>query len=130
MIQRWKHLGRGLAFPVVPDGVSRTLPLEEGYEKVRQAIRLILSTEPGERVMRPGWGCGLRQFLMKPNTVATRALIQREISQALTAWEPRISLEEVRVEAGDDPALVLVDISYVHVRDSSRANLVFPFYLE
>ena len=129
-MKRLEHLGSGWNFPVLPSEASRALLLEDGYEKVSQAIRLILSTEPGERLMRPEWGCGLRQYLMQPNTVATRALIQREIAQALTSFEPRIQVDEVRVEAGQDPAQVLIDVSYMHVRDSSRANLVFPFYLE
>ena len=94
------YLGKGWHFPVIPAEDSRHLPMAEGHEKVCQSIRIILETEPGERVMRRGFGCGLRRYLMKPNTVATRTLIQREVSAALKAWEPRIDLQEVRVEAG------------------------------
>jgi phage baseplate assembly protein W len=57
-------------------------------------------------------------------------LIQREVEQALRSWEPRIELQEVRVEEGDDPALVLIEIEYVHVRDRRPGNLIYPFYLE
>ena len=56
-----------------------------GAEKVRQSIWIILDTEPGERIMRPTFGCGLRRYLMKPNTTSTRALIQREVTSALTS---------------------------------------------
>ena len=80
--------------------------------------------------MRPDFGCGLRRFLMKPNTTATRALIQREVERALANWEPRIRLESVGVTPGEDPALVLVTIAYVQVLDGRRDNLVYPFYLE
>ena len=80
--------------------------------------------------MRPAFGCGLRRYLMKPNTSATRALMQRDIERAISSWEPRIQLEEVRVEPGDDPSMVVIDLHYQHLRDGSAGNLVYPFYLE
>ena len=125
-----RHLGSGWSFPVRPALNSGALEYAAGLEKVRQSILIILETEPGERIMRPTFGCGLRRFLMKPNTTSTRAMIRTEVERALTALEPRIQLEEVRVEPGDDPALVLIAIAYVHARDGRKDNLVFPFYLE
>jgi uncharacterized protein len=125
-----RTLGRGWQFPVVPDRTTRFLDYAEGPEKVRQSILLILETEPGERIMRPSFGCGLRRYLMKPNNTATRALIKHDVELALTGLEPRIRLQEVRVEPGDDPSLVLIQIFYVHARDGRRDNLVYPFYLE
>ena len=104
--------------------------LGRGSDKVRLSIWIILATEPGERVMRPDFGCGLRQFLMKPNTSATRALIKGDVERALSSWEPRIRLEQVNVAPGEDPSLVLIHIHYVHTRDGSPGNLVYPFYLE
>lgn len=123
-------LGSGLAFPLLPDARSRALPLAAGSEKVRQSIALLLETEPGERLMRPTFGCGLRRYLGKPNSAATRALIQREVELALATWEPRIRLEGVSVVPGDDAALVLIEIRYQHARDAKPGNLVYPFYLE
>ncbi|MDO9074806.1 MAG: GPW/gp25 family protein [Rubrivivax sp.] len=121
--------GHGLAVPLqaTPAGA---LPTAGGPEKVRQSIAIILDTEPGERLMLPRFGCGLRRFLMQPNTAATRAAMQREVETALRAWEPRIRLERVDVLPGDDPSLVLVQIDYQHLRDGRRDNLVHPFYLE
>ena len=129
MIDTRKLLGRGWSLPLAPDRAGR-LVYAEGSDKVRQAIGIVLQTEPGERLMRPDFGCGLRRFLMKPNTTATRALIEREVTRALTAWEPRIRLECVTVRPGADPALVLVAIAYAHLLDGRRDNLVYPFYLE
>src|SRR5688572_26392419 len=124
------RLGRGWAFPVRPNRETRNLELTAGREKVRQSIFLILDTDPGERIMRPTFGCGLRRYLMKPNTAATRELIRREVESALTAFESRIRLTEVRVDPGDEPALVLIGIGYAHRLDGRRETLVFPFYLE
>lgn len=123
-------LGKGWRFPVLPDVVDKELDYLDGPDKVRQSIMIILETEPGERIMRPDFGCGLRRYLMKPNNSATRALIQREVEQALSSWEHRIQLQSVEVSKGDDPALVLIHIQYIHVRDGSKANLVYPFYME
>ena len=123
-------LGTGWNAPVCPDDRSGRLDYASGPEKVRQSIQIILDTEPGERVMRPTFGCGLRRYLMKPNTTATRTLIQREVGIALKTWEPRIEVQHLEVTPGDDPALVLIEILYTHKRDGSRGNLVYPFYLE
>ncbi|WP_448872413.1 GPW/gp25 family protein [Desulfobulbus propionicus] len=123
-------LGRGWNFPVLPRESDHQLAYAAGPEKVRQSVWIILETEPGERIMRPEFGCGLRRYLMKPNTSATRALIKRDVERALAAWEPRIKVRQVEVTAGDDPSMVLIHIQYLHVLDGSPANLVYPFYLE
>ena len=121
--------GRGLGFPVVPDPRDRGLPLAAGAAKVRQSLLTILDTEPGERVMRPDFGCGLRRYLMAPNNVATRALIKREVELALARHEPRVRVDAVEVLPGDDPALVVVAIAYRHLVDGRADNLVYPMYL-
>lgn len=126
---RFDRLGRGPGLPFTPDGNGH-LPVVGGPEKVRQSIFIILDTEPGERVMLPEFGCGLRRFLMQPNNGATRSQIEREIGLALQQWEPRIKVSQVDVNPGDDPALVLIEIQYAHVLDGRRDSLVYPFYLE
>ncbi|MBB3063127.1 GPW/gp25 family protein [Microbulbifer rhizosphaerae] len=125
-----QFLGSGWNFPVLPSTADRGLVLASGPDKVRQSIWLILETEPGERIMRPQFGCGLRRYLMKPNNSATRALIQNDVMRALSLWEPRIKLQQVDVEPGGDPSMVLIRIHYIHTRDGSADNLVFPFYLQ
>jgi phage baseplate assembly protein W len=125
-----RHLGRGWAFPVLPRGAERALAYVGGPDKVRESIQLILETEPGERLMRPDFGCGLRRHLMQPNTTAVRALIKRDVELALGTWEPRIAVTGVDVTPGADPALVLIAIAYRHLVDNRPDNLVYPFHLE
>jgi hypothetical protein len=124
------RLGSGWAFPVGPRPATGDLGYAAGAEKVREAMLLVLLTEPGERVMRPQFGCGLRRFLGEPNTVATRARLTRQVTAAIEAWEPRVRLREVTAAPGDDPALVLLTVRYEHARDGSQGVLVYPFYLE
>jgi phage baseplate assembly protein W len=125
------RLGSGWAFPVQPRSTGGDLAYAAGAEKVREAILLVLRTEPGERVMRPTFGCGLRRFLAEPNTVATRARLVQQVTAAIEAWEPRVRLREVTATgSAEDPALVLLTIHYEHARDAGPGLLVYPFYLE
>ena len=121
------YLGRALAFPMLP--AAGRLGIAVGPDAVAQSIIAILDTEPGERVMRPDFGCGLRAFLMEPNSVATRARIQREVANALAVWEPRIVIESVEVVPGNDPAQILIGIAYVHVRDRRPGSVVYELAL-
>lgn len=123
-------LGSGWAFPVGPDATRGSLRYRTGAEKVRESLLLILATEPGERIMRPDFGCGLRRFLHAPNTLTTRAAIEREVRRAIEQWEPRVAVAEIAVTPGDDPAQLLVAIRYEHVRDGRGDVLVYPLYLE
>ena len=123
-------LGRGWTFPVVVDRAAGGLDYLQGPSKVHQSIRIILDTEPGERIMRPSFGCGLRRYLMKPNTVAVRALIKHDVELALTTWEPRIQLTSVDVTPGDDPSLVEIGIAYVHVRTGAPDTVTYLLPLQ
>jgi phage baseplate assembly protein W len=123
------HLGRGWSYPVAVDPETRGLSYVAGPEKVRESIWVVLDTEPGERLMRPSFGCGLRRYLHEPNSVAVRALIKHDVERALVAWEPRIKVSDVSVTPGDDPALVNIAIDYVHLRTGRPDNLVYPFSL-
>lgn len=95
--------GQGMAFPprVGPDG---RMAWSVGEANVHESIRIILSTEPGERLRLPAFGAGLRRFLFEPNTLATHTLIKQAIGEALKRWEPRIQLESVEVAADSQDA--------------------------
>ena len=90
--------GKGMAFPprVRPDG---RLAWSEGEDNIRESMRVILMTEPGERLRLPPFGAGLGRFLFEPNIVATHTLIRERITEALARWEPRIRVESVEVHA-------------------------------
>jgi uncharacterized protein len=122
-------LGRGWAFPVhsVPDG---EVAEAEYDEDVHQAVRLILGTDPGERVMRPDFGAGLRGLVFEPLTATTQALVRHRVEDALVRWEPRINVLDVRVRLrpGADSA-VLVEVDYRVRATNTFYNLVYPFYL-
>lgn len=93
--------GRGVAFPprIGPDG---RVAWSAGTDNVREAIRIVLVTRPGERLFEPGFGAGLDRWLFEPNTASTRQLIKDRITRSLAQWEPRIAVRSVEVEP--DPA--------------------------
>lgn len=121
-------LGAGLPFPLRSD--DGRITFISGINLVRQSIQTILDTEPGERIMLPDFGCGLRRYLMEPNSLATRTSMEVDITAALTRWEPRIRLTNVAVTPSEDPSLVWIEIGYVRAADQSPDNLVYPFYLK
>lgn len=121
-------IGQGPAFPFRP-GPDGRFAYATGVAVIRQSIESILDTEPGERVMMPTFGCGLRRFLMQPNSPATRTSMQQEIAGAVARWEPRIQVTEVSVTPGEDPALVWITIRYSLRADRRDDDLVYPFYL-
>jgi phage baseplate assembly protein W len=98
---------------------------------VRESIRLILLTEPGERLLREGFGCGLRRFLFEPNTVITRQLIHDRIIQAIGRWEPRVALEAVEVEADpENSRLVVITILFRLVATLALGRMGLTLQLE
>ncbi|MCG8456278.1 MAG: GPW/gp25 family protein [Holophagales bacterium] len=104
--------GRGFAFPLRLDGAGR-IAWSDGEENVRESIRVILATEPRERRLLPEFGAGLGRFLFRPNTTATRRLIEEAIRRALGRFEPRIEVLSVDVEADpDEPEAALVTLRY------------------
>lgn len=112
-------------------GADGRLAWSEGEENVRESIRVILLTEPAERLMREEFGCGLRRFLFEPNTVTTRTLIREAISNAIKAREPRVSVEEVTVEPDpQDPRLVAVEIHFRLVATQAVGSLGVTLQLE
>ena len=122
-------LGRGWAFPLAT-GADGEIAQAEYEEDVHEAVRLVLGTDPGERVMRPDFGSGLHALVFEPLTATTQALVKHRVEEALVRWEPRIDVLNVgvRVKPGPDAA-VLVEVDYRVRSTNTFYNLVYPFYL-
>ncbi len=122
-------LGRGWAFPVaiVP---GNDVALAEYEEDVRQAILVILQTEPGERVMRPEFGTGLRALVFEPINTTTMALARHRVEQALVRWEPRIDQVEVAIAAEPPHGKLEITIRYRVRLTNTFYNIVYPFFVE
>ncbi|MET8755180.1 GPW/gp25 family protein [Streptomyces sp. NPDC004667] len=122
-------VGAGWAFPLRTDAQGR-IALARGRHEIEQAIHLILATYPGERPMRPHFGCRLRDFVFGDTGGRTRAELSTAVRDALLAWEPRIEVHAVEVNGDPDrPSLLYIDVQYTVKTTNDRRNLVFPFYV-
>jgi phage baseplate assembly protein W len=122
-------IGAGWSFPLNVDATSR-VALATQSRVIEQAIEIILRTSPGERPMRPEFGCRIQDHLFSPTNATTAAAIASDVRAALDRWEPRIDVEDVRV--GFDQAELgtfYIDVVYVIRGDNDERNLVFPFYV-
>jgi len=123
-------LGRGWKFPVAVDAAGR-IALSEYEDDVREAIRIILMTAKGERVMQPDFGAGLYDFVFASMSSTTLGRVQRAVGDALVKWEPRVEVTAVSVEPdGGEIGKLLINIDYRVRATNTRFNLVFPFYLK
>lgn len=121
-------IGSGWSFPVGTDARGR-VGLTHGPHDIEEAIRIILSTAKGERVMRPEFGCQIHDLIFAPNDGTTAGLAAYYVEEALRFWEPRIRLLDVSAAA--DPTnngRLLVRIEYEVKATYDRRALVFPFY--
>jgi phage baseplate assembly protein W len=115
--------GRGISFPPRV-GADGRVAWSGGPDNIREMIRVVLLTDPGERVQLPDFGGRLRALLFEPNTVATRRLVQEQIERALQLWEPRITVRAVTVdEDADDPRAAVAVIDYQLVASQSAEQL-------
>lgn len=130
-------IGRGWFFPpqVTTTGKIR-LTREE--DELEQAIAIILQTAPGERVMRPEFGCRLHELVFAQNDSQTAGLAREYVEAALIRWEPRIRVLDIDVstnlggrqdESGVDRASLAITVHYQVKATHDRRSLVFPFYL-
>lgn len=115
--------GQGISFPPRL-GADGRFAWSTGPDNIREAIQVILLTQPNERLMLPKFGGKLRSFLFQPNTVATRQAIQNEIQISLSLWEPRITVQSVSVDPDDDdPHAAVATIQYKLVASQTIAQL-------
>ncbi|WP_239336673.1 GPW/gp25 family protein [Frankia sp. CiP3] len=124
-----QFIGAGWAFPLRTDATG-SVALVAREREIVEAIRLILGTAPGERPMRPEFGCGIHDYVFAPADENTAGQIAFEVRAALERWEPRIDVRDVLVDFDAEEAGTLyIDIRYVIRGTNDPRNLVFPFYV-
>lgn len=122
-------IGSGWTFPPKVDAQGG-ISLTNDRSELDQAIRIILSTSPGQRVMRPRFGCRLQELVFAPNDSETAAEARRFVEEAIGMWEPRVRI--VSVDVGPDPteaSRLLIEVEYQVKATHDKRSLVYPFYL-
>lgn len=124
-------LGTGWGFP--PEfnrqGSARKVTAEED---IHESLLILLSTNPGERVMQPTYGCGLKsQVFEEINETAVTVMVDL-VRRAILFFEPRVIVESIRVDSDNREdilnGLIKIDIAYIVRATNNRHNIVYPFY--
>jgi phage baseplate assembly protein W len=121
-------IGSGWSFPgqITPGGSVR---LVGGGEEIDAALRMILTTAPGERVMRPDFGCSMWEQVFAPVNSGTLGMIEQSVREAITRWEPRVELSAVSAVPDRDGTSISIEIAYRVRATNDHRNLVYPFYV-
>ena len=124
-------IGRGWGFPLGVDATGG-IRLSSNAPEIDEAIAIVIGTSPGERAMRPTFGCRIHELVFAPNNLETIGLARRYVEEALGMWEPRIevssvdvSLDPIEVERGR----LNIEVQYTVRGTKDSRSLVFPFYL-
>ena len=122
-------LGSGIAFPLQVDRRG-AIALARDEQDIDQAIQLILGTAPGERPMRPEFGCGVHDFVFDTIDAGTVGRMEEAIRSALTRWEPRIEVRSVDFDLTHAvEGLLTIEIGFTVRATNTDRNLVYPFYV-
>jgi phage baseplate assembly protein W len=122
-------IGRGFFWPMQVDHTG-SIRLTDGSADLDRSMAVVLATAPGERVMRPQFGCRIWDLLFEPVTANLLGLMAQAVRDALAQWEPRVTVEQVDpVPDVNDGALIVINVTYRVKATNDRRNLVYPFYV-
>jgi len=139
MINKKSFLGTGWNFPPTFHKEFRGVEMISDEPDIRSSLDILFSTDPGERVMQPTYGCALRKFVFEPMNVSTKTLMEKTIKDALMFHEPRIIVDKIQIglEENTDTRLITetnnqgflpISIDYRIITTNTRHNYVYPFY--
>jgi phage baseplate assembly protein W len=121
------HLDRDAGTPGLVISPTGAIGMVDGPDAVRQSLLLLLTTRPGERVMRPSYGCPLHRLIFSPNDHTTAGLAMHYVRQAIERWEPRVEILRVTAEQADeDPERLHVGLDYEVRATRQRDTIVVP----
>ncbi len=123
-------LGKGWGFPPTFNKSSKTVEMLSDEPDIRSSLEILLSTNVGERVMQPKYGCNLHRLLFEPVDTTLQAYIKDLIKTAILYFEPRIILNDVVLVAQPLEGRIDIEIDYTIATTNTRKNYVYPFYLE
>lgn len=123
-------MGCGLKFPPEADAVTGKLKTVSREEDIAEAVRIILFTGRGERVMQPEFGCDIRKYAFADINTTTLNSMEQDILEALIRFEPRICKPQVTIGKERMREGVLeIKVSYLVRTTNNPYNLVFPYYI-
>ena len=123
-------LGRGWKFPVQIDPATGRVAMSDLEQDIKESIYILLATAPGERLMRPEFGCGIHDLVFSSMSTVTMGLFESRVREAINRWEARVDILKLEVFS-KSPARGILEINlHCQIRNTNTEfNLVFPFYL-
>lgn len=122
-------LGTGWNFPPSFDKTLADVSMVSDEADVQSSLEILLTTRPGERIMRPDYGCNLDELLFEPLTTTFKTFIKDLVTTAILYHEPRIEVNKIDIDETDElEGRVVIAIEYTIRSTNSRYNFVFPFY--
>jgi uncharacterized protein len=125
-----QFIGTGWSFPPAFDKATGNTTMTTGVEDIFSSLHILFSTTLGERVMRPEYGCNLKDYVFDPVNTAMEAYIKKLVEDAIIYFEPRITLEKVGVDFNDLEGIMWIKVDFRIDATNSRANYVYPYYLK
>jgi phage baseplate assembly protein W len=123
-------IGKGWSFPPAFDRVSGSTAMSSGVQDIMESLGILLSTTLGERIMRPEYGCNLKEYVFDPMNTTMDAYIKKLVEDAIIYYEPRITLEKVAVSVKAAEGVMWINIDFRVDATNSRANYVYPYYIK
>jgi uncharacterized protein len=125
-----QFIGTGWSFPPAFDKATGNTTMTTGVEDIFGSLHILFSTTLGERVMRPEYGCNLKDYVFDPVNTAMEAYIKKLVEDAIIYFEPRITLEKCGVDFNDTEGIMWIKVDFRIDATNSRANYVYPYYLK
>lgn len=122
-------MGRGLKFPVSVDPSTGRIAMSSAEDDISEAIKIILRTNLGERVMLPEFGTAAGDFIFSDSRAEQIAALEDSVREALERWEPRITDISVTTESGGEKNALMISINYTVRTTNNQFNMVYPFYM-
>ena len=122
-------LGTGWGFPPAFSNKTSDVDMLSDVDDIQSSLEILLTTRPGERVMRPDYGCNLDELVFEPLTTTFKTYIKDLISTAILYYEPRIEVNSIDLDdTGELEGRILIVIDYTVSATNTRFNFVYPFY--
>lgn len=99
-------------------------------EDIRQSLEILLTTQTGERVMQPKYGCNMQRLVFEPLDTSLQTYMKHLINTAILYFEPRIILNNVVLEPRANEGRIDINLDYTIATTNTRHNYVYPFYKE
>ncbi len=128
MDEHQSFLGTGWGFPPTFHRSARAVEMVSDEKDIESSLAILLSTDVGERVMQPRYGCNLHRLLFEPLDTSLQAYMKDLIKTAILYFEPRIILNDVMLEPDPEEGRILITVDYTVATTNTRNNFVFPFY--